>query len=98
MSAWHARIGQRRWDLPTLAPDRAGWRAHRELLDAHLPFRDFELARRGLELLPEEPDGCYINRDGGWTSGASLKAFDGHIWHRNGDVWACGRGKRNEVA
>jgi PAS domain S-box-containing protein len=38
-------IGKARWELPYLEPDEEGWRIHRETLDAHLPFRDFELAR-----------------------------------------------------
>lgn len=38
-------IGKTRWELPYLEPDEEGWRRHRETLDAHLPFRDFELAR-----------------------------------------------------
>jgi PAS domain S-box-containing protein len=38
-------IGKTRWELPCLEPDEEGWRIHRETLDAHLPFRDFELAR-----------------------------------------------------
>jgi diguanylate cyclase (GGDEF)-like protein/PAS domain S-box-containing protein len=43
------QIGQRRWEIPYLSPDEAGWRAHRAVLDAHLPFRDFELSRLGLD-------------------------------------------------
>lgn len=38
-------IGKTRWEVPYLEPDEEGWRAHRAALDAHLPFRDFELAR-----------------------------------------------------
>jgi C4-dicarboxylate-specific signal transduction histidine kinase len=38
-------IGKTRWELSYLEPDEEGWRIHRETLDAHLPFRDFELAR-----------------------------------------------------
>jgi PAS domain S-box-containing protein len=38
-------IGKTRWELPYLEPDEEGWCIHRETLDAHLPFRDFELAR-----------------------------------------------------
>jgi len=38
-------IGKTRWEVPYLEPDEAAWRKHRETLDAHLPFRDFELAR-----------------------------------------------------
>ena len=38
-------IGKRRWEIPSLSPDEAGWREHRALLDACLPFRDFEISR-----------------------------------------------------
>jgi PAS domain S-box-containing protein len=40
-----AELGKTRWEVPYLAPDEEAWRMHRETLDAHLPFRDFELAR-----------------------------------------------------
>ena len=40
-----AEIGKTRWEMPYLEPDAEGWRRHRETLDAHLPFRDFEYAR-----------------------------------------------------
>ena len=40
-----AEIGKTRWEMPYLEPDAEGWRKHRETLDAHLPFRDFEYAR-----------------------------------------------------
>ena len=40
-----SEIGRTRWELPYLEPDEEAWRIHRETLDAHLPFRDFELAR-----------------------------------------------------
>ena len=38
-------IGKRRWEIPSFVPDEAGWKRHRALLDAHLPFRDFEISR-----------------------------------------------------
>lgn len=38
-------VGSRRWEIPSLSPDEAGWKAHRDLLDAHLPFRNFEISR-----------------------------------------------------
>ncbi|MFY9314525.1 MAG: PAS domain S-box protein [Burkholderiales bacterium] len=41
------RIGKTRWEVPSVLPDEAGWRAHRAVLEARLPFRDFETARRG---------------------------------------------------
>ena len=40
-----ASVGKRRWEIPYLSPDEAGWQKHREILDAHLPFRDFEILR-----------------------------------------------------
>ncbi len=44
-----AQIGERRWEIAHLSPDEAGWQAHRATLDAHLPFRDFELSRLGAD-------------------------------------------------
>jgi diguanylate cyclase (GGDEF)-like protein/PAS domain S-box-containing protein len=44
-----AQIGQRRWEIPYLSPDEAGWQAHRAVLDAYLPFRQFELSRLGVD-------------------------------------------------
>ena len=40
-----SEIGKTSWEVPYLEPDAEAWRKHRETLDAHLPFRDFELAR-----------------------------------------------------
>jgi PAS domain S-box-containing protein len=40
-----SEIGKTRWEVPYLEPDADAWREHRETLDAHLPFRDFEHAR-----------------------------------------------------
>jgi PAS domain-containing protein len=40
-----SEIGKTRWEIPYLEPDEEAWREHRATLDAHLPFRDFELAR-----------------------------------------------------
>lgn len=41
-------MGARRWEIPSLSPDEVGWQAHRALLDAHLPFREFEISRIGV--------------------------------------------------
>jgi len=38
-------IGQLRWEIPYLSPDESGWRKHSAILDAHLPFRNFEISR-----------------------------------------------------
>jgi diguanylate cyclase (GGDEF)-like protein/PAS domain S-box-containing protein len=43
------KIGEHRWEIPYLSPDAAGWQAHRAVLDAHLPFRDFEFSRSGAD-------------------------------------------------
>jgi diguanylate cyclase (GGDEF)-like protein/PAS domain S-box-containing protein len=43
------QIGERRWEIPYLTPDAAGWQAHRAVLDAHQPFREFELSRLGVD-------------------------------------------------
>jgi PAS domain S-box-containing protein len=40
-----SEIGKTRWEVPYREPDEAAWRRHRAALDAHVPFRDFELAR-----------------------------------------------------
>jgi PAS domain S-box-containing protein len=40
-----AELGKTRWEVPYVEPDEEAWRKHRATLDAHLPFRDFELAR-----------------------------------------------------
>jgi PAS domain S-box-containing protein len=40
-----SEIGKTRWEVPYLEPDAEAWRKHRKTLEAHLPFRDFELAR-----------------------------------------------------
>jgi PAS domain S-box-containing protein len=40
-----SEIGRTRWEVPYLEPDEEAWRRHRAALDAHVPFRDFELAR-----------------------------------------------------
>jgi len=39
------QLGKTRWQVPSTRPDDAGWAAHRAMLDARLPFRDFEVAR-----------------------------------------------------
>ena len=60
-----SEIGKTRWEVPYLQPDEEGWRKHRETLDAHLPFRDFELARPA-------PDGGRR-----YVSVSGLPVFDG---------------------
>jgi diguanylate cyclase (GGDEF)-like protein/PAS domain S-box-containing protein len=38
-------LGRARWELPSIHPDEAGWAAHRAVLEAREPFRDFEIGR-----------------------------------------------------
>ena len=40
-------FGLRRWDIPYLSPDEAGWEAHRATLAERLPIRNFEFSRLG---------------------------------------------------
>jgi hypothetical protein len=40
-----SEIGKTRWGVPYLEPDETAWREHRTTLEAHLPFRDFEIVR-----------------------------------------------------
>jgi diguanylate cyclase (GGDEF)-like protein/PAS domain S-box-containing protein len=40
-------IGKRRWEVPTNEPVRGTWDEHRALLEARLPFRNFETRRLG---------------------------------------------------
>ena len=60
-----ASIGRRRWEIPHLAPDERGWQEHRATLEAHLSFRDFEIAGR-------RPDGTVRH-----TSISGDAVFDG---------------------
>ncbi len=68
-SARESEIGKTRWEVPYLEPDEETWRKHRETMDAHLPFRDFELAR-------PTPDGAKR-----YVSVSGLPVFDkaGHF-------------------
>lgn len=40
-----AFIGKFRWEVPYCAPDEDTWQEHRNVLNAHLPFRNFEISR-----------------------------------------------------
>ena len=54
-----SEIGKTRWEIPHVEPDEEAWRKHRATMDAHLPFRDFELAR------PTPDGGCrYVSVSG----------------------------------
>ncbi|MEZ5853247.1 MAG: PAS domain S-box protein [Hyphomicrobiaceae bacterium] len=40
-----ALLGKCRWDIPTLGVTEEQWRQHRQCLEQHLPFRNFEYRR-----------------------------------------------------
>ena len=42
-----AMLGKRRWELGYANLSEADWAAHRAVLEAHEPFRDFEVCHRG---------------------------------------------------
>ena len=59
-----SEIGKRPWELRNFEADAEAWRKHREALNARLPFRDFEVARR-------TPDGSKR-----YTSVSGLPVFE----------------------
>ena len=59
-----SEIGKKPWELRNFEADAEVWRKHREALNARLPFRDFEVARRA-------PDGSKR-----YTSVSGLPVFD----------------------
>ena len=69
-----AQIGKRRWELPYLSPDEAGWQAHRAELDAHLPFRDFELSRPGADGTERH---LLVNGDPVFDASGAFKGYRG---------------------
>jgi PAS domain S-box-containing protein len=75
-----SEIGKTRWEVPYLEPDEEAWRKHRETLDAHLPFRDFELARPA-------PDGSkrYVSVSGlpVFDDTEALRAVQAELAHVN---------------
>jgi len=40
-----AQLGKTPWEIPSVKPDAEGWRKYRAMVEAHLPYRDFEMAR-----------------------------------------------------
>ncbi|OGA19948.1 MAG: hypothetical protein A3I01_02720 [Betaproteobacteria bacterium RIFCSPLOWO2_02_FULL_65_24] len=69
-----AKIGKRRWEVPYLSPDEAGWQAHRAVLDAHRPFRDFELSRVGTD---DAEHFMWISGDPVFDASGAFKGYHG---------------------
>lgn len=42
-------LGYRRWESPSLVPGTVDWEAHRQMLERHETFRDFEYAQRSAD-------------------------------------------------
>jgi PAS domain-containing protein len=68
-----SEIGKKLWELRNFQADADAWRKHREALNARLPFRDFEVARR-------TPDGStrYISSMSSYVCG-DQRAHCGHV-------------------
>jgi diguanylate cyclase (GGDEF)-like protein len=41
----YGTLGKTPWEMPSVSPDEGGWKVHRQMIEARLPFRDFEIAR-----------------------------------------------------
>ena len=67
-------LGQRRWDIPYVAPDESGWLKHRAMLDAHLPFREFEICRLAADGSPRH---VFISGDPLFDSSGVFKGYRG---------------------
>jgi len=43
----YGALGKTPWEMASSSPDEAGWKVHKQMIEARLPFRDFEIARPG---------------------------------------------------
>jgi diguanylate cyclase (GGDEF)-like protein/PAS domain S-box-containing protein len=41
----YGALGKTPWETASASPDEAGWKVHKQMIEARLPFRDFEIAR-----------------------------------------------------
>jgi len=79
-------LGKRRWQIPSLTPDAAGWRAHEATLDAHRPFRGFEVSRLADDGTVQhitisgdpvfDPVGCFMGYRGVGTDISARKRYE----------------------
>jgi len=79
-------LGKRRWQIPSLTPDAAGWRAHEATLDAHRPFRGFEVSRLADDGAVQhvtisgdpvfDPVGCFMGYRGVGTDISARKRYE----------------------
>jgi two-component system sensor histidine kinase/response regulator len=67
-------MGKRRWEIPYLSPDEAGWQAHQATLAEHLPIRNFEFSR--LEANGAERHAS-INGDPVFDAAGNFKGYRG---------------------
>jgi diguanylate cyclase (GGDEF)-like protein/PAS domain S-box-containing protein len=41
----YGALGKTPWETTSSSPDEAGWKVHKQMVEARMPFRDFEIAR-----------------------------------------------------
>ncbi|HKU46951.1 MAG TPA: diguanylate cyclase, partial [Burkholderiales bacterium] len=41
----YGALGKTPWEMASTSPDEAAWKVHKQMVEARLPFRDFEIAR-----------------------------------------------------
>jgi diguanylate cyclase (GGDEF)-like protein/PAS domain S-box-containing protein len=41
----YGALGKTPWEMASTSPDEATWKVHKQMIEARLPFRDFEIAR-----------------------------------------------------
>jgi signal transduction histidine kinase len=101
-------IGKTRWEIPYVAPDEDAWQRHREMIDARLPFRNFELARpdpnggvRYVQVSGEpvyDEHGVYTGYRGVSSDIAERKRAEEQLVALNADLEAKVRSRTGELA
>jgi diguanylate cyclase (GGDEF)-like protein/PAS domain S-box-containing protein len=43
----YGALGKTPWEMASTSPDEGAWKVHKHMIEARLPFRDFEIARPG---------------------------------------------------
>jgi PAS domain S-box-containing protein len=41
----YGALGKTPWEMASTSPEETGWKVHKQMIEARLPFRDFEIAR-----------------------------------------------------
>lgn len=67
-------LGKKRWEIPSFGISAEGWAQHRATLEAHLPFRNFEL---GIFNISGEPRWFLISGDPVFSRAGEFKGYRG---------------------